>query len=62
MLEFIEKWALQRLLKKYVDKIKAPKLWIAEIWEAKKDIILEKITKSIEKIIKDVIEKSLEGK
>ena len=59
MFEKIEKWAIQRLLKKKISKFEIPKEWLLTIWLKYKDKIHEEVVKAIEKAIDKVINKAL---
>lgn len=60
MFEFIEKWALKRILKRQIEKVKAPKFWLLGIWKKNKDKILDEIINAIENIIDKMLTKALE--
>lgn len=59
MLKKIEKWALQRLLKRAMEKIPEAKGKIAQIWDLYSDEIFEKVVEAIEKTIATIIKKAL---
>ena len=59
MFEKLEKWAIQRLLKKKVAKIDIPREWLLKICNKYKDRIHEEVVKAIEKAIDKVISKAL---
>lgn len=60
MFKFIEKWALQRLLKRVAESIPYAQDRLAEIWEEHKDEIFEKVTGAIKQTITKIIKKALE--
>lgn len=60
MIKFIEKWALQRFLKRVVENIPMGQDRIAQIWQEHKDEIFEKVTSAIEQTISKIIKKALE--
>ena len=61
MFEFIERWAFQRILKRQIEKIKAPKIWLAEVWKKNKDKIHDEIIESIGKVINKTLTDALEN-
>jgi len=60
MFQWLEKWALQRLLKRVSESIPIAQDRIAEIWEEHKDEIFEKVTEAIKQAITKIIKKALE--
>lgn len=60
MFQWLEKWALQRLLKRVTEKLPIGQDRIAEIWKENKDEIFEKVTKVIKQTIIKIIKKALE--
>ena len=60
MFQWIEKWALRRLLKRVAEGIPVAQDRLAEIWAEHKDEILEKVTENIKKTIKNILTKALE--
>ena len=60
MFKFLEKWALQRLLKRVAENLPIGQDRIGEIWAEHKDEIFEKVTEAIKKAISNVIKKALE--
>ena len=60
MFEFIEKWALQRFLKRVSENIPMGQDRLLEIWKEHKEEIFEKVAAVIEKTIKNIIKKALE--
>lgn len=60
MFKKLEKWALQRFLKRVAENIPMAQDRLAQIWDEHKDEIFDKVTKAIEKAIKEVLKKALE--
>ena len=60
MFEFIEKWALKRILKRQIEKVKAPKVWLLDVWKKNKDKIHDEIINAIENIIDKTLTDALE--
>ena len=62
MFKFIEKWALQRFLKRVANNIPQAKGKIAQIWEERKEEIFEKVCKAIKTTIVKIITEALAKK
>lgn len=60
MFKWLEKWALQRLLKRVAENLPTAQDKIGEIWKEHKDEIFEKVTEAIKKAVSNVIKKALE--
>ena len=62
MIEFIKKWALEKLLRDIVKKIKVPNQDILAFWHEHKEEIVTKIIKVVEKTIIECIMKAVKDK
>ena len=62
MFKFLEKWALQRLLKRVVENLPQAKEKVSEAWEEHKDEIVEKVKKAIKTAVVKVINDALAKK
>ena len=56
----IEQWAFNRFLEKVLKQIPESKKRLAELWEAHKEEIYDKVKKAIKKAITDFITKKME--
>lgn len=62
MIEFIKKWALEKLLRDIVKNIKVPNQDISAFWHEHKEEIVTKIVKVVEKTIIECIMKAVKDK
>lgn len=62
MIEHIKKWALEKLLRDIVKKIKVPNQDISVFWHEHKEEIVTKIVKVVEKTIIECIMKAVKDK
>lgn len=60
MFEWLEKWALQRVLKRVAENLPYAQDRIGEIWGMYKDEIFEKVAEAIKQTITKIIKKALE--
>lgn len=60
MLKWLEKWALQRLLKRVAENIPYAQDRIGEIWKEHNEEIFQKVTEAIKQSITKIIKKTLE--
>ena len=60
MFKWLEKWALQRVVKRVAEGLPCAKEKIGQIWAEHKDEIFEKVTEAIKKAVSNVIKKALE--
>ena len=62
MIEHIKKWALEKLLRDIVKKLKVPNQYILAFWHEHKEEIVTKIVKVVEKTIIECIMKAVKEK
>lgn len=62
MIEHIKKWALEKMLRDIVQKIKVPNQDISTFWHEHKEEIVTKIVKVVEKTIIECIMKAVKDK
>ena len=60
MLKRLEKWALQRLLKRVAENLPYGQDRLAQLWADNKDEIFEKVSDAIKQTIGKIIKKALE--
>lgn len=61
-IQSLEKWALQRLLKRAVEEIPVAEEKLAEVWKAHEDEIYKKVGDAVKDTVVSIIKKALERK
>lgn len=55
MLKWLEKWALQRLLKRVAKKVPLKKEQLKELWTKRSEEIFEKVCKAVEDTVTNIL-------